>query len=104
MAFGFTDRDDFDRNMLWRSGNLTWLSESANASLNNTIPNIKAAHYGQCTGHGPNRGENICPKIEIVKKLGNQMSVLGTSHRAYRFQLEARCAELAIFALQRFGG
>jgi hypothetical protein len=101
-TFGFTDRDDFDRNMLWRSGNFTWLPKSANDSLGNQVPDIKAAHYQGCHGH-PN-GQNLCSNIEIVRKLGGQISALGTSFPAYRQLFEARWAELAIFALKRFGG
>jgi hypothetical protein len=101
-AFGFIDRDDFDQNMLWRSGNFTWLSKSANDSLGNKPPNIKAAHYQGCPGH-PN-GQNMCSNIGIVRKLGGQINALGTSFPAYRRLLEARCAEIAIFALKRFGG
>jgi hypothetical protein len=101
-AFGFKDRDDFDQNMLWRSGNFTWLSKSANDSLGNKPPNMKAFHYQGCHGHPS--GQNICSNIGIVRRLGKQMNALGTSLPAYRRLLEARCAELAIFALKRFGG
>lgn len=102
--FGFRDEDDFVQNMLWRSGNLTWLSKSANVGLGNKTPDIKASDYQDCPGHPSGSGQNICSNIQIVKRLGEQMSALGTTYPAYRLQLEARCAELAIFALKRFGG
>ena len=101
--FGITDRAEYDNKLLWRSGNFTWLSQSANNSLGNQLPNVKAAHYGQCQGHPSGSGRNICSKIAITKKIGAELAGLGTAYPSFRLYLEARCAEVALFAVGRFG-
>jgi hypothetical protein len=102
LAFGIADRTDFDENVLWRSGNLTWLSEKANISLGNQTPDIKAADYRACPGHPGGSSNNQCSNIAITKKLGDELFALGANYAAMRFYVEARCAELALFAVSRF--
>lgn len=100
--FGIHDRYDFDQNVLWRSGNLSWLSETANKSLGNKTPDIKGADYCNCNGHPNSSGNNVCSNIAITKKLGDELTALGANYSAIRFYVEARCAELALFAACRF--
>ncbi|KAB2933760.1 MAG: DUF262 domain-containing protein [Candidatus Contendobacter sp.] len=102
-AFGIIDKDDFNQNVLWRSGNLVWLSESANAALGNKTPDIKAGDYCSCPGHPAGTHQNVCSDINIVRKLGGELSSLGVHYSAYRLYIEARSVELAIFGLNRFG-
>ena len=102
VTFGIADRSEFEAKVLWRSGNLTWLSGSANVSLGNAIPAVKAPHYCQCQGHPHNSGRNICTHITITGNLGSRSRTLGANHRAYRLWVEVRCAELALFAVERF--
>lgn len=100
-VFEITDRLDYDRNVLWRIGNLTWLSKSSNDALGNQSPDKKAAHYCQCPGHPVNSGKNVCSKIYITRKLGADLVALGTDYRCFRLYVEARCAELALFSVRR---
>jgi hypothetical protein len=100
--FGINDRYDYDQNVLWRSGNLSWLSETANKSLGNKTPDIKGADYCNCNGHPNGSGNNACSNIAITKKLGDELTALGANYPAMRFYIEARCAELALFAACRF--
>ena len=102
-AFGIIDRYDFDQNILWRSGNLVWLSETANKALGNDTPDIKAPHYCGCSGHPAGTSDNVCLSINIVRNLGSELSKLGVHYSAYRLYVEARSVELAIFGLDRFG-
>lgn len=101
-SFGLTDRQDFEDSVLWRSGNLLWLSKKGNDSAGNQRPDIKAADYKSCTGHPRSSGDNVCSKIFIVSKLGKELSALGPNYKALRFHIEGRCAELARFAVTRF--
>jgi hypothetical protein len=102
--FGIANRSEYDNKLLWRSGNFTWLSQTANDSLGNLSPNVKGTDYRQCRGHGltPGRGENVCSAIAITKKIGEELAGLGTAYRCFRMYVEARCAELALFAVRRF--
>lgn len=102
-TYGIRDRVDFDQNVLWRSGNLVWLSETANKALGNDTPDIKAPHYCGCSGHPAGTGNNVCSDINIVRKLGSELGKLGVHYSAYRLYVEARSVELAIFGLGRFG-
>jgi hypothetical protein len=88
--------------MLLRSGNLTWLSKDANAYLGEKTPDIKGAHYCACPGHQTHKGTTVCSNIAITNKLGDELTALGTAYPALRFHIEARCAELALFAARRF--
>jgi hypothetical protein len=101
-TFHIGDRLDFDRNLLYRTGNFTWLSKVANDMLGNKPPDYKATHYRQCDGHGSNKNENVCPKINITKKIGQDLSALGGNYGCFRLYIESRCAELALFAVRRF--
>ncbi|MDM8516830.1 DUF262 domain-containing protein [Desulfobacterales bacterium HSG16] len=101
-SFGIKDREEFDREVLWRSGNFTWLSKDANASLGNKSPDIKGPHYCDCHEHPSGSGKNVCSQIAITKKLGEELTALGSAYDAMRFQIEGRCAELALFAVERF--
>lgn len=100
--YGIADRVEYEQQVLWRSGNFTWLSETANIALGNQIPEIKAAHYKSCPAHPPGTGNNICSDIVITSQAGNTMVGLGLHRPSYRFYIEARCAELALFAVRRF--
>jgi hypothetical protein len=103
LTFGIKDRIDFDGNVLSRSGNLTWLSKSGNDSLGNKPPDTKAAHICACSGHAENRErKNVCPLINITRKLGSEMVALGSDRGSFRLYIEARCAELALFSVRRF--
>lgn len=101
-AFGIADRSEYDNKVLWRSGNFTWLSQTANISLGNELPNVKAAHYRQCHGHPSGSARNVCSEIAITKKVGEELASLGSAYRCFRLYVEARCAELALFAVRRF--
>ena len=101
-AFDIHGADDFRDKILWRSGNVTWLSKSANDSLGNSAPDIKASHYVSCPGHPSKSGTNLYSNIFLTKKLGTELAGLGTNYRAYRLYIEARCGELAIFGITRF--
>jgi hypothetical protein len=103
-AFAIVDRAEFDNIILWRSGNFTWLSASANSGLGNAMPHIKAgSDFVGCLGHPTGSGQNICSDINITKKVGDELCALGTHYPSMRFYVEARCAELALFAIKRFG-
>jgi len=99
---GIVDRFEYESNVLSRSGNYTWLPQNANASLGNQLPNVKAAHFRQCPGHPPNSGKNVCSEITITRKVGEDLGKLGAEYRCFRLYIEARCAELALFAVRRF--
>lgn len=101
-AFGIINRDEYVDHVLYRSGNLTWLSASANESLGNTTPDLKAADYFACHGHPSGNGVNMCSTIAITRKLGQELKEYGTDYPAIHLHIEARCAELAIFAMRRF--
>jgi hypothetical protein len=101
-AYGITDRGEYERDLLWRSGNFTWLSETANTALGNKTPEDKAAHYQNCPEHPPGTGENNCSDIVITQEAGAVMVGLGLHQPSFRFYIEARCAELALFAVSRF--
>jgi hypothetical protein len=101
-GLGVADRSEYDNKLLWRSGNFTWLSQTANTSIGNQLPNVKAAHYRQCQGHPSGSGRNICSEVAITKKIGNDLGALNTEYRCFRLYVEARCAELALFAVRRF--
>jgi len=101
-SFGIDNRNDFDEKVLWRSGNLTWLWEDCNASLANGTPDLKAAHYRACPGHPSGSGKNVSSGIHISRKLGDELYSLGTHYPSLRRYVEARCAELALFAVERF--
>lgn len=103
-AFGLIDRAEFESIVLWRAGNFTWLSKEANASLGNSMPDIKAAaHYTKCPGHPASSSYNICSDINITKKVGDELVAIGSHYPAMRLYVSARCAELALFAASRFG-
>jgi hypothetical protein len=44
----------------------------------------------------------VCSAIAITKKLGDELIKLGAAHQFFRAYIEARCAELALFAVGRF--
>jgi hypothetical protein len=95
-AYGLEDEDDFMRTLLNRSGNLLFLPKACNRVVSNDLPDIKAAHFSNCPD------QSGCSHWHTVSCAGNQMSLLGNNHLAYRYAVELRCAELALFALQRF--
>jgi len=101
-GIGIADRSEYDTNVLWRSGNFTWLSKSANAALGNQLPNVKAAHFHQCPGHLPDPDRNRCSRITITRKVGEELGGLGVEYKSFRLYIEARCAELALFMVRRF--
>ena len=101
-TYGIIDRVEYEQQVLWRSGNFTWLSVSGNTYLGNKNPEIKAAHYANCAGHAPGGGGNVCSDIAITHEVGTKMITLGLHLPSFRFFIEARCAELALFAVKRF--
>jgi hypothetical protein len=101
-AYGISNSMEFLKEVLWRSGNFTWLSEAGNAYLRNAIPETKAAHYQQCPGHPAGGADNVCSDIFITQEAGNVMVQFGLHQPSFRFYIEARCAELALFAVKRF--
>lgn len=89
-TIGFKDQADYQNNFLWRIGNMTLLSAPLNASLGNNMPySFKADAYVKKSG------------IEITKKVGKEILTAG-SEAAASLLLKARCAEVALFALERF--
>jgi hypothetical protein len=96
LAYGLEDEDDFERTLLSRSGNLLFLPKACNRVVSNDLPDMKAAHFSNCPD------QSGCSHWHTVSRVGNQMSPLGNNHLAYRYTVELRCAELALFALQRF--
>ncbi|MBV5274791.1 MAG: DUF262 domain-containing protein [Lamprocystis purpurea] len=101
-AYLIADFTEFVQKVLWRSGNFTWLSEAAGIALGNQPPHIKAAHYQNCPGHPAGGATNVCSDILITHEAGGLMVQLGLHHPSFRFYIEARCAELALFAVRRF--
>jgi hypothetical protein len=101
-AYGIADRAEYQEKVLWRSGNFTLLSEYANPAAGNATPEIKGAHYANCPGHPALTGNNLCSDIGITYKAGTEMVALGNHLPSFRLYIEARCAELALFALKRF--
>lgn len=95
-AYGLRDEDDFKRALLNRSGNLLFLPKACNRAVGNDLPDMKAAHFSNCPDQAG------CSHLHTVSRVGNQMNPLGNNHIAYRYVVELRCAELALFALQRF--
>lgn len=100
-AFGYTDKEEYSNQGVWRSGNLTWLTTSCNASIGNSMPDDKAAHYIACNQHGGD-GFSGSSAIKITEKVGNELVCIQQSYGSYRWFISARCAELALFSLGRF--
>jgi len=96
--WGFRDEAHFQRNLLERIGNKALLWEHCNRAVGNNHPDIKAAHYvGGLCGHAPN-----APSLKQIEQLGNDLRALGAGPSAvFKEYFELRCAELAVFALQR---
>jgi len=99
-AFGYTDKEEYGRYGVWRSGNLTWLTESCNKSLGNAMPDNKAAEYISCTHSGGGLLGSSC--INITHKVGYQLTPIQQDYKSYKWFISARCAELALFSLGRF--
>ncbi len=100
-SFGYADKEEYTNQGVWRSGNLTWLTASCNASLGNSMPNDKAVEYTSCVRHsgGSFSGSS---HIKITNKVGSELKPIGLSYRDYRWFITSRCAELALFSLGRF--
>lgn len=101
-TYGIADQAEYIEKVLWRSGNFTWLSEFGNIAAANAIPEIKRALYQNCSGHPAHSGNNVCSDIGITYKAGTEMVALGNHLPSFRLYIEARCAELALFAVKRF--
>lgn len=101
-GFGIADRSVYDNKLLWRSGNLTWISQSANSALGNQLPDVKAAHYRSCHGHSHGPDKDVCSEISITRKIGEELGRLETQYLFFPLYVEARCAELALFSIRRF--
>jgi hypothetical protein len=100
-AFDYTDKEEYSREGVWRSGNLTWLTESCNASLGNSMPDDKAAEYISCTKHSGGKLSGSS-HIQITHKVGNELRPIQQDYKSYRWFISARCAELALFSIGRF--
>jgi hypothetical protein len=100
-AFGYADKEEYGRYGVWRSGNLTWLTESCNKSLGNAMPDNKAAEYISCTQH-TGGGLLGSSSINITHKVGHQLTPIQQDYKSYKWFISARCAELALFSLGRF--
>jgi hypothetical protein len=95
VALGFKDQKDYQQNFLWRIGNMALPPAALNASLGNSMPFVKAPQYINPLVYGG-------AIIKITEKIGKEIISTGSSPMVYRFLLEARCAEMALFALERF--
>lgn len=89
-TIGFRDQADYQNNFLWRIGNMALLSPPLNQALGNNMPYIKAPEYVASSG------------ISVTEKVGNEINSAKANDIVHRRLLEARCAEMALFALERF--
>lgn len=101
-TWGFKGEKDFRDTTLQRIGNKMLLWEPCNRSVGKDDPNLKATHYSgkTCPGHAPSGVS--AQEILMVREVGKDLAAIGTPSSAYRIYIEARCAELAAFALSRF--
>lgn len=100
-AFGYADKEEYKYQGVERSGNLTWLTESCNASLGNHLPDVKAAHYTSCNEHSRG-GISGAAGIKITHDVGTDLQLIQKDYKSYKWFISARCAELALFSLGRF--
>jgi hypothetical protein len=102
-AFGCADKDDYTRQCVSRSGNMTWLTQRCNGSLGNDMPDVKAAHYISCHIHSDQtKSISGSADIKITHKVGTELLPIGANYGSYKPFISARCAELALFAVKRF--
>ena len=102
-SYGFRTESEYN-SLLWRSGNLTFLPQKCNDALGNNMPDLKSSEYENCAGHPVNSGKDIATKLQIVKKIGDDLLPIGSTLVEYRKALEIRCVEIANFCLNRFLG
>lgn len=89
-TIGFKDKIDYQNNFLNHSGNQTILSAALNESLGNKMPYLQKADAYKTASH-----------VKISEKVGHSISRT-PAIMAQCWLLEARCAEIALFALKRF--
>jgi len=100
-ALDYADKEEYRNQGVLRSGNLTWLTASCNASLGNSMPDDKAAEYISCTRHSGG-GFLGSSSIKITRKVGTELTPVKQNYRSYRWIISTRCVELALFSIERF--
>lgn len=97
--WGFKNEQDFKDTALQRIGNKALLWEPCNQSVGKSDPNEKATHYTgkTCSGHGTSANA-----IRMVEQIGKDLASLDAPSPVVRAYFDARRAELATFALNRF--